>query len=131
MENRSRYKGTGQTASSTSEAKQKLPPHRRLNLTPRSLMVYLYIDRGSQKCSTCLDLYIHYILMLRIFISVYTLFFTRTLHRKRDLLRVFKFYKVTVRRPREFKNLVLIAMSSQKNRNTHDRKSNAGSYKIL
>ena len=28
-------------------------------------------------------------------------------------------------------NLVSIAMSSQKNRNTHDRKSNAGTYEIL
>jgi hypothetical protein len=27
--------------------------------------------------------------------------------------------------------LVLIAMSSQKNRNTHDRKFNAGTYEIL
>ena len=41
------------------------------------------------------------------------------------------FYKVTVRRPRVFKNLVLLAMSSQKNRNTHDRKFNAGTYEIL
>ena len=69
--------------------------------------------------------------MLRIFISVYTLFFTRIKHIKLDILRVSVFCKVTVRRPREFKNLVLIAMSSQKNRNTHDRKSNASTYGIL
>ena len=73
--------------------------HRRLNLAPRSLMVHLYIDRVLKTCSTCLHLYIHYILMLSISISVYTLFFTRTLHRKLDLLRVSDFYKVTVRRP--------------------------------
>ena len=73
--------------------------------------------------------------MLRIFISEYTLFFTRTLHRKLDLVRISMFYKETVRRPRVvvhvFKNLVLIAVSSQKNRNTHDRKFNACTYEIL
>jgi hypothetical protein len=105
--------------------------HRRLNLTPRSLIKYLYIGRVLKTCSTCLDLYIHYILVLRIFICVYTLFFTRTLHRILDFVRVSSFYKVTVRRPREFKNLVLIAMSSQKNRNTNDRKSNVDTYEIL
>jgi hypothetical protein len=94
-------------------------------------MVYLYIGRDLKTCSTCLDLYIHYILILGIFISEYTLFLTRTLHRKLDLLRVSNFYKKTVRRPRVFKNLVLIAMSSQKNRNAHDRKFNAGKYEIL
>ena len=31
--------------------------HRRLNLAPRSLMVYLYIDRVLKTCSTCLHLY--------------------------------------------------------------------------
>jgi len=41
----------------------------------------IIIDRVLKTCSTCLDLYIHYILMLRIFISLDTLFFTRTLHR--------------------------------------------------
>jgi hypothetical protein len=91
----------------------------------------IIIGRVLKTCSTCLDLYIHYILMLRIFISLGTLFFTRTLHRKLDLLRVYNFYKIIVRRPREFKNLVLIDMSFQKNRNTHDRKCNAGTYEIL
>ena len=79
---------------------QELPPHRRLNATPRSLMVYLYINRDLKTCSTCLDLYIHYILMLRVFISVYTLFFTGTLHIKLDILRLSSFYKETVQRPR-------------------------------
>ena len=79
---------------------QELPPHRRLNSTPRSLMVYLYIDRDLKTCSTCLDLYIHYILMLGIFIFVYTLFFTGTLHIKQDILRVSSFYEETIRRPR-------------------------------
>ena len=31
--------------------------HRRLNLAPRSLIVYLYIDRVLKTCSTCLHLY--------------------------------------------------------------------------
>jgi hypothetical protein len=31
--------------------------HRRLNLAPRSLMLYLYIDRVFRTCSTCLHLY--------------------------------------------------------------------------
>jgi hypothetical protein len=63
------------------------------NLTPRSLIVYLYIGRVLKTCSTFLDLYIHYILMLLIFICECTLFFTRTLHRKPDILRVSTFYK--------------------------------------